>query len=133
MNGMDRDPRRPERSQTDRGLLGDKVGVSDPAAAPLETDSETSGQPTSARAEAESVARQRRIAREMPKPAMAPFSALQGKQSWGGRHSGIGLAAGAAVVLVLFGLLAGWVSVADMGDQTAEAPETRGTIERDAR
>lgn len=36
-----------ERHHTDRGLTGDKVAVSDPAAAPLHADAEAAGTPTS--------------------------------------------------------------------------------------
>jgi hypothetical protein len=36
-----------ERNHTDRGLTGDKVAVTDPAAAPVHADAEAAGTPTS--------------------------------------------------------------------------------------
>jgi hypothetical protein len=58
------------RDATDTGRTGDKIAVEDPAAAPLHTDAETSGQPTSGPAAMAAREDQERIADE--KAASAP-------------------------------------------------------------
>ncbi|MBF0335845.1 MAG: hypothetical protein HQL40_19755 [Alphaproteobacteria bacterium] len=100
-----------ERKDTDRGETGDKIGHPDPAAAPLETDAEATGTPTDPQAAAESVSRQRRIARRHPQPTH--FG--QHIQSRGGVPAGIGwLLAMAVLAAVLIGVAAGLVGLAGM-------------------
>lgn len=48
------------RAETDAGRLGDKIAHPDPAAAPLQGDAEAAGTPTSAQANEDAVAEQRR-------------------------------------------------------------------------
>lgn len=55
---------RAPRAATDAGLTGDKVGAEDPAAAPLETDAETSGTPTDPAMAMSQTRDQQRIAAE---------------------------------------------------------------------
>lgn len=57
-----------ERARTDSGLTGDKIRTSDPAAAPVETDAETSGIPTDAAAARASIQRLMEIAWATPRP-----------------------------------------------------------------
>lgn len=101
-----------ERASTDSGLTGDKVAVSDPAAAPVHTDAEAASAPTLASQVAASVQRLQQTARAIrPKATMAPFAS--GHQPFGGHH-GLGLVVGALVTLVAAGIVAGLVSVSGL-------------------
>ena len=59
----------------DAGLTGDKVPVSDPAAAPMNADAETAGTPTPAYAAEADLRLQERIARESGAAAVHPVTA----------------------------------------------------------
>lgn len=56
------------RAAIDGGLTGEKTNVSDPAAAPMETDAETSGTPTPRRQAEASVATLAEQTRSRPRP-----------------------------------------------------------------
>lgn len=94
-----------QRLATDRGLTGDKIPVSDPAAAPLQTDSEAAGIPIS-RSEACATTRdQAAIARGHPRPDTFgshghPFATAHQRSYWP--------MLALVIVMVLLGLLLGW-------------------------
>lgn len=99
------------RNDTDRGETGDKIGHPDPAAAPLETDAEATGSATDPGAAAESMSRQRRIARRHPQP----LHFGQHVQKRGGMPTGTGwLLAMAVLASVLIGVAAGLVGLAGL-------------------
>jgi len=94
-----------ERRQTDQGLTGDKIMVSDPAAAPVQTDAEAAGTPTSGAAIMATVNHLMETARKTPRPDTfgawrQPNAAYQQRL---GRISLLWVSG-----LVLLGLLAGW-------------------------
>lgn len=105
---MQNDSRRPEpdpgiaRAAIDAGLTGDKVPAGDPAAAPLQTDAESAGTPTSAAQAEADVRRQHRIARETGadgRPIMAGADPAARAQS-GPRIAVIGVVVVAAALLI---------------------------------
>lgn len=64
-----------ERNHIDRGLTGDKVAISDPAAAPAHADAEAAGTPTSASAVMAALARIREhLASEMRPDSFGAFA-----------------------------------------------------------
>lgn len=94
-----------ERAKTDAGLTGDKIRVADPAAAPLDTDAEAGGVPTSGPAALASLRRLVEIARATPRPDT--FGAWRQPHeghrrlgwtllAWGGVLVGLGVWAGLA-------------------------------------
>jgi len=90
------------RAATDRGLTGDKVAATDPAAAPLETDAETAATPTPGAAAEASLRTQESAARPGldRQPAYARDAQPRGRD----RRVTVTLAV-AAAVLVIVGVL----------------------------
>lgn len=102
-----------ERDRTDAGLTGDKVAVPDPAAVPAHGDAETAGTPTTAADAMRSVHQQARIAQgATPRARPAPYASR--RQPRGGPGGGVAWAVASGVVLVVVGVIAGWLSVAPL-------------------
>lgn len=95
-----------ERHHTDRGLTGDKVAASDPAAVPLHADAEAAGTPTPHAAVMASLVKLIRSG-----PRADSFGAMRhpdaAAQQRLGRVAGFWLVA----VPVALGLLAGWIGL----------------------
>lgn len=106
-----------ERSATDSGRMGDKIGAFDPAAAPVQGDAESSGQPTSREAVERMVEERQRTADRSGANAQPGFGRTEqprvgnGRQAMGRGGASIGMQTSliAIVVLVLIGVLAGIV------------------------
>jgi hypothetical protein len=93
-----------ERQAADKGLLGDKIAVRDPAAAPMQTDAESAGAPTGRGEAARSVGVQKDIAARHP--AATHFGAHE--QPRGDAPGGIGAFLAVTVAaLVALGVIAG--------------------------
>ncbi|MGE5478500.1 MAG: hypothetical protein ACM3Q1_17750 [Bacteroidales bacterium] len=95
-----------ERHHTDRGLTGDKVAVTDPAAAPVHADAEAAGTPTSHWAVVAALARVRDQLAAGHRPDTFGAFAKPGS-----RHQADllrRLAVWLIALPVLLGLLAGW-------------------------
>ena len=95
-----------ERHRTDQGQTGDKVAMSDPAAAPMHTDSEAAGTPTSHGAVTAALARIRdHLAQEMRPDTFGAFAKP------GSRHQAVllqKLMIWQVALPIVLGLLAGW-------------------------
>lgn len=105
-----------ERSATDSGRMGDKIGAFDPAAAPVQGDAESSGQPTPREAVERMVEERQRTADRSGANAQPGFGRTEqprvrqgGEAAGGGASIGMQTSLIAIVVLVLIGVLAGIV------------------------
>ena len=96
------------RAAIDAGKTGDKVPVSDPAAAPMNADAESAGTPTSAAAARADVEHQEQIAHESGAAAVRPIMA--GADPAARPHSGFRVPVLGVVVVasaLLIGILLG--------------------------
>lgn len=95
-----------ERHLTDSGLTGDKIKVLDPAAAPVHTDAEASGQPTPRQAALDAAKHQIAVAFATPRPdtfgAWRQPGQSQRRLAW--------VLSGWTSVLVVLGVIAGMIS-----------------------
>lgn len=95
-----------ERHLTDAGLTGDKINAQDPAAAPVQTDAEAAGQPTSRWAALDAAKHQIATAFATPRPET--FGAWK-QPGWAERRQGWTLL-GWMSLLVALGIVAGMIS-----------------------
>lgn len=88
------------RADIDSGRTKDKVGHSDPAAAPLGTDDEAAGTPPTA--DQVAMARRHEVGREVPDPSPADQPPKQSGMAPGGRF--VWLIVAAVIVCALIGI-----------------------------
>ncbi len=93
------------RNRTDHGWTGDKIRMTDPAAAPVQTDAESAGTPTPLSSVRASIAQMMETARSTPRPDT--FGAWRQLDAEHQRHVGR-VSAVWITGLVVLGLLAGW-------------------------
>ncbi|MBC7908224.1 MAG: hypothetical protein H7Y60_15965 [Rhodospirillaceae bacterium] len=96
-----------ERHRTDKGLTGDKIHMSDPSAAPMHTDAESAGTPTSRSAVMASIAQMMETTLKTPRPDT--FGAWRHPEDVVQRRLGRVAMVWAVLVPVCVGLLAGWI------------------------